>query len=77
MSVPEINGKPAVKITVGAEEKIGLPNYSNVVLGPFIVERYVEDNENVIEEMRDTLNNTVEELLRTEREALLELIKGS
>ena len=75
MSVPEINGKPAVKITVGVEEKIGLKNYSNVTLGPFVVERYIEDDDNILEAMRSTLHDTVEELLISEREALLELVK--
>jgi len=77
MTVPEINGKPAAKILVGLEEKIGLPNYSNVVVGPIQVERYVEDDPTVIEaELRLTLENYVEPLMVEERTKVLELISG-
>lgn len=78
MSTPEINGKPAVQITVGAEEKIGLPNYSNVVIGPIIVTRFVEDDPAVIDEaLRVTLREHVESLIAEERSNVLEMVKAS
>lgn len=70
MSV-EINGKPAAKIRVWAEEKINIGNFSNVTFGAEVSE-YVEDDHDVImEEMRQTLHDRVEAFLADERAALL------
>lgn len=75
MSV-EINGKPAAKIKVWAEEKINVGNFSNVTFGAE-VSVYVEDDHGVImEQMRETLHDRVESFLAQERaELLAELTK--
>jgi hypothetical protein len=78
MTVPEINGKPAASITVGAEEKINLGNYSNVVIGPISVTRFVEDDDEVIDQaLRDTMQDRVEALMAEERANILELVRAS
>lgn len=76
MEVPEINGKPAVRIKVGLGEKIGLPKFSNVDIGPISIERYVEDDDEVIvEELKQSLV-MVEELMADEREKVSEWLKS-
>ena len=68
----EINGKPAAKIRVWAEEKINIGNYSNVTFGAE-VSAYVEDDHDVImEQMKETLHDRVEEFLAAERKELLD-----
>lgn len=71
---PEINGKPAAKIHVHAEEKIGLPNYSNVVIGSSIT-RYVEDTEDMQPALRRAADD-VESFLAEERASVLQMVQG-
>ena len=71
------NGKPMAKITMGASEKIGLPKYSNVDIGPASVTRFVEDDPDAI---RDGLRESVklcEEIIAEERGAVLELVSSA
>lgn len=73
--VPVSDGKPAVKIYVGAEEKVGLPNYSNVVITASL-SRYVSDGTD--EELKASLRETaaiVEEFVAEERQAVLASLK--
>lgn len=47
--IPEIDGKPAAKIHIHLEEKVGLPAYSNVSYGGSVT-RFVEDDPDKIDE---------------------------
>lgn len=60
--VPEINGKPAAKIHVQIEEKVGLANYSNISYGTSVT-RYVEDTPETIKAERDAESVVVEKWL--------------
>ncbi len=69
------DGKPMVLISIGASEKIGLPHYSNVDIGPASVTRFVKD---VDEEIKQGLSDSillVEEVIGSERAAVLEIVK--
>ena len=70
MDWPEINGKPAARIRAGGEEKIGLPSFSNVVVGPISVERFVEDTPEAIDEGLRQARDHAERLIAEEREKL-------
>lgn len=77
MDHPEINGKPAAKITYGAAEKIGLPKYSNVDIGPVSVTRFVEDDPDTIaREMQDGLE-FVETVLAEERARVVKAFRDA
>lgn len=67
-----------VKITAGAEEKIGLKNYSNVVVGPIIISRLVEDgdDEHIKNEIKKNLR-LVEEVISEVRDEVLEMVQDS
>ena len=67
---PQINGKPAARIRSGGEEKIGLPSFSNVVVGPISVERFVEDTPEAIDEGLRQARDHAERLIAEEREKL-------
>ena len=65
------NGKPFAKIVVCVSEKIGLPNYSNVDLGPISMTRYVEDNEAARTEAFKMMTREVEAVVAQERAHVL------
>ena len=67
-----------IKITVGAEEKVGLKDYSNVVVGPIIISRLIEDGDDnyVKEELRKNLR-LIEDLMSEEREEILAVVQES
>lgn len=75
--LPVAGGKPAIKIMASFSEKIGLPNYSNVEVGPISVTRYVEDgdDDHVAEEIRKTAR-IVENFLAEEREFVLKTLQA-
>lgn len=68
---PEINGKPAARVRNGVGEKIGLPGYSNVDLGPITVEIFVENTPKAIAAGLDQCAKLAEESLMREREKVL------
>lgn len=72
MDHPEINGKPAVKITVSAAEKIGLPKFSNIDIGPVSITRFVEDDDEVVGKAIRDGQEFVELILGEERERIVE-----
>lgn len=74
--IPVAGGKPAVKIMTAFEEKIGLPNYSSVTVGPISVSRFVEDgdDEHILREIRETAL-IVEKFLEEERANILEMVQ--
>lgn len=61
------------KITVRVEEKIGLPNYSNVTLEAS-AERWVLDQGTAVKEGYDRTYSQVEAVLRERREHILKAI---
>jgi hypothetical protein len=76
--VPEIGGKPAAKIHIHLEEKVGLPNYSNMVYGASVT-RYVEDSEDLSEELADAgkqVEGWMTEYFRVEVQPILENAAG-
>ena len=71
------DGKPMVLVSNGAEEKVGMPNYSNVVLGPASVSRFVKDDPEAIKQgLRECLA-VCEELISEEREAVIEIVNAA
>lgn len=67
-----------VKIMTGAEEKVGLEGYSNVVIGPISISRWIEDgdDEHIKNELRKNLL-LVEELIAEVREEILASVQES
>ena len=67
---------PTAKINYRVEEKIGLPNFSNIVYGLSIT-RDVEDDglESVLESAKE-LSEAMESFMGDEREKILEIIQG-
>lgn len=76
--VPTIDGTPAVKIMTSFSEKVGLPNYSSVDIGPISVSRFVEegDDKHILEEIRKTAR-IVEQFLEEERQQVLDMVQAS
>ena len=73
MSVPtDSTGKPLVKITASVQELIKTADYCNVQVGPFVVERYVED-ENLIDKIK-ALYEEVDTALQEKRTEVIESI---
>ena len=67
-----------LKIMTSSSEKVGLPNYSSVDIGPISVTRLIPegDEEYIKEELRKNLM-MVEELIADVREIVLESIQES
>lgn len=67
-----------VKIMTGAEEKVGLENFSNVVIGPISISRWIEDgdDEYIKEELKRNLL-LVEEIIAEVREDVLTSVQES
>ncbi|MFI5405143.1 MAG: hypothetical protein ACHQ1D_01380 [Nitrososphaerales archaeon] len=65
-----------IKIMTGAEEKVGLEGYSNVVIGPISISRWIEDgdDEYIKGELRKNLL-LVEEIIAEVREEVLEAVQ--
>jgi hypothetical protein len=76
--LPEEITAGTIKITAGAEEKVGLANYSNVVIGPIIISRLVEDgdDEHVKEQIKRNLR-LVEDVIAEIRQEVLDSVQGS
>lgn len=70
------DGKPMALVSSGASEKIGLPNYSNVDIGPASVTRYVEDSPEAIQEGLKECTQLCEVIIANEREKVLEIIQA-
>lgn len=63
------------KVIMGAEEKIGLPNYSNVTLSGSVT-RWVADTPDEIDKGLRACLTAVEAIIAEEREQVLALIQG-
>lgn len=70
----DADGRPLAMVTMQASELIGLPNYSNVTLGPASVTRFVEDtSEARAGGLRDCAKEA-EGIIAEERESILDLM---
>lgn len=66
------DGKLMEWFSYSCEEKIGLPNYSNVTVGPATVARWIDpDNK----EERDAVVTEVHKILGEQREIILNIVK--
>lgn len=76
MGVPrDANGRPLAKVSMGAEEKIGLANYSNVVLSGWC-SRWVEDTPEARALGLEECVRECEAVIAVEREKVLNMVKG-
>lgn len=69
-------GNPLALVTMQLSELIGLPNYSNVTVGPGSVTRFVRDTDEGIAEGLRACAVAVEGILAEEREPVLDMVKG-
>lgn len=68
-------GNPKAKVSISLEEKIGLPNYSNVSIWASVT-RFADDTEEGrLEGLREA-GSSVETILAEEREPVLSMIQG-
>lgn len=71
------DGKPMALVTMGCSEKVGLPKFSNVDIGPASVTRFVKDDPQVIADALKSNLEWSEQVIAEERAAILELVKSS
>jgi hypothetical protein len=69
-------GNPLALVTMQLSELIGLPNYSNVTVGPGSVTKFVKDSEEGVAEGLRACAVSVEAILAEEREPILDMVKG-
>jgi hypothetical protein len=69
-------GNPMALVTMQLSELIGLPNYSNVTVGPGSVTRFVQDTPDGIRQGLTECAVAVEGILAEEREPVLNLVRG-
>lgn len=70
------NGKPMVKITFGASELIPTGDFANVVVGPVMVERYVEDDGKLADHLNETAEIVESDCIAEQRELVLNSLKA-
>jgi hypothetical protein len=63
------------KLRFGLEEKIGLPDFSNIVVGPISIERSCEDTKEERARVMAEMIEEVEEILAQERTKVLDWLK--
>jgi hypothetical protein len=68
------DGHPMVLVTFQASELIGLPNYSNVTVGPASVTRFVEEHE--VEEGLKKCAEQTEGIIAAERDNVLASVQS-
>jgi hypothetical protein len=68
------SGNPLVLVTGGAEEKIGLPNYSNVTIGPISVTKFVKAGEEKAGIRECT--SLAEEIIAEDRQHVLDMVQA-
>ena len=71
------DGKPMVMVSMGASEKVGMPNYSNVDIGPASVTRFVRDDPDAIKEGLRECVQVCEEVIGEERGAIIDVVKAA
>lgn len=70
------DGRPMALVSNGAKEKIGLPNYSSVDVGPAQVTKFVADNPEAISAGLVECLVFAEEVLAEERDAVKAMVTG-
>lgn len=70
------NGVPLAQVSMGASEKIGLPNYSNIDVGPALVTRFVKDDTDSIKEGLRFCAQVCEDIIAEERDAIMSALKS-
>ena len=73
----DLKGNPMALISMGAAEKIGLPKFSNVDIGPALVTKFVLDDPTSIREGLRECVRACEEIIAEEREVVLDLVKSA
>lgn len=66
------DGRLMELFSYACEEKIGLPNYSNVTVGPAVVTRWIDPEDN---EQRNAVVKEVHKILGEQREIILNIVK--
>jgi hypothetical protein len=70
------DGNPMALVTMQLSELIGLPNYSNVTVGPGSVTRFVKDTPELVAGGPVQCAHEVEAILAEEREPVLALVQN-
>jgi hypothetical protein len=70
------DGNPMALVTMQLSELVGLPNYSNVTVGPGSVTKFVKDGKDGIAEGLRECAIAVETILAEERQPVLEMVQG-
>lgn len=70
------DGNPMALVTMQLSELIGLPNYSNITVGPGSVTRFVKDTDDTVADGLTKCALQVENILAAEREPVLQMIEG-
>lgn len=70
------DGNPMALVTMQLSELIGLPNYSNITVGPGSVTRFVKDTDEDVADGLAKCAIQVENILASEREPVLQMISG-
>lgn len=69
------DGAPMAMVTMQASELIGLPNYSNVTVGPASVTRFVPDTHESREAGLKECALEAEKIIAEERELVLQIVQ--
>jgi hypothetical protein len=70
------DGAPMALVTMQLSELIGLPNYSNVTVGPGSVTKFVKDTKDGVAEGLRSCAIQVETILAEERQPVLDMVGG-
>lgn len=71
------DGKPMAMVSMAASELIGLPNFSNVTIGPAMIQRFCIDSPDERKAALKEAAIQVETVLAEEREIVQQALKGS
>lgn len=74
-AVALINGKPAAWVSVQLAEKVGLPKFSNVDIGPIVIGKWVEDTPEARRAAMDEITAECEDVMMNERGKVLQFLK--
>jgi len=70
-------GRPLARVCVQVSELFGLPQYSNVTIGPILIERWVKDTPSERRAGLEECAAEVEEQLAIQRDAVVSLVKSA
>lgn len=72
----DADGNPMALVTMQLSELVGLPNYSNVTVGPGSVTRFVVDTPEAVSKGLRDCAVAVEQILAEEREPVLQMVQN-